>query len=98
MPLTHAEQRKIIERGESICHEGRIISRVEDLPDSVTLAGDDPEKLAQVDRDLDAEIEAARKRKEEIARKLKEAEAAKAKQAKDEAAPGDRKPESGNAK
>ena len=56
MRLTREQMEKEIERGRSIgLPDGRIVTRVEDLPNPEDLA-DSPEAKAKADEDLAAEI------------------------------------------
>lgn len=60
--LSYEEMREIILRGESVMHDGMIISRVEDLPSAgdLALATGDPGKVQAVRSDLQAQMDALR--------------------------------------
>lgn len=66
MAMTRDEMIAVVNRGESVLVNGRIISRIEDLPSEVDAAGRDKEKLLAAREgliarraSLDAEIAAA---------------------------------------
>jgi len=87
--LSYAEQKKIIERGESVIHDGVLYSTVESLPNAAALAGDDPVKLDAADADLEAQEAEIKKLRDQIAKKKETA--AKEKKESLTPSPGDKK-------
>lgn len=56
--LTRFEMETVIRGGGSVSHNGRIITRVEDLPSAASLAVGDPIAEATAREDLQRQIEA----------------------------------------
>jgi hypothetical protein len=56
--LSREEMERVIREGGSVLYQGRIVARVEDLPNEVDLAQGDAEKQAAVRAAIDAQITA----------------------------------------
>lgn len=57
MARSRGELEEIIKRGEAVLlHDGRVVTKIEDLPSAVELAGDDIVKRQQAVADLEAAV------------------------------------------
>lgn len=56
MALSRSEIEKIVNRGESVVWNGRVIRNREDIPSATELAGDDPLHRAAAVKDLEEQV------------------------------------------
>lgn len=76
--LTRAQMEQVIRSGGSVSIGGHVISRLDQLPSAVKLAGEDAAQLAAAIDELDVQIAALQEqRKEAVAAKAKADKAAK---------------------
>lgn len=71
---TRTEMEQIIIQGGSVSIDGRVISRVQDLPSETTLATNDPDALKAVITGIDTQITALQKQRKQAEQALKKAE------------------------
>jgi len=66
MALSRAEMEQIIIQGGSVSIDGRVISRVQDLPSAADLASGDPKAEQTTLKDIDRQILALQKQRKQI--------------------------------
>lgn len=79
MAQRRAELEEVIKNGGSVLHQGRVITKAEDLPSDIELAGNDVVRKQQALGDIDAQIAHLNKLKAEAEAKAKAEKAEKAK-------------------
>jgi hypothetical protein len=56
MALTHDDMRRTVERGEGVLYQGRVITKVAELPSAAALAAGNPQAEAAARTSLEAQI------------------------------------------